>query len=361
MKKTSLYKYNNIKDDLLFWLIQFLAPKVYSIKEKKSITKEEKDKIYKSILESSDIDVLRGHIRVARSKGLYNLPDYLNPLYKLYMYILDDNKIDDIKKINTTYINVYVEVALAKNTSKTQQLHYDQIRSLFKFIENNNSDKYKFNIGLLRSGKRATSPVDKTKQAKQTFLEPRELVRFIDKLKDLKINHPNNFQTRVMIKILCYGGLRKEELANLKFDSYSLENLSGEKYMRLLIVGKGSKERLVYIKYSLIKDDFKSFVEIRTKTQSDSDCMFITRTGTKFSLRAIEDMITRAFKNTGFGGRGLTVHSLRRSYSTALHAKGKTIEEISKLLGHSREEFTELYTFVSQEKKYEVVDLLDKI
>lgn len=361
MKKTNLYQYNNIEDDLFFWLVQFLAPKVYSIKEKKPLTKQEKDEIYKSILESSDIDMLRSHIRVARTKGLYNLPDYLNPLYKLYMYVIENKKIDDIKNLNTTYINTYVEVALAKNTSKTQQLHYDQIRSLFKFIENNNSDEYRFNIGLLRSGKRATSPIDKTKKAKQTFLEPSDLVKFLKKLEDLKFNHPNNFQTIVMIKFLCFGGLRKEELVNLKLDSYSIENLDKEKYLRLLIIGKGSKERLVYIKYSLIKKDFELFREVRVETDSDSEYLFITRTGTKYSLRAIEDSVYRAFRNTGFGSRGLTVHSLRRSYSTALHAKGKTIEEISKLLGHSKEEFTELYTFVSQEKKYEVVDLLDNI
>lgn len=361
MKKTNLYQYNNTKEDLLFWIKQFIAPKIYSTKEKKPITKGEKDELHKSILDSSDIDTLRSDIRLARTKGLYNLPDVFNPLYKLYKHVLKDKKIDDIEKLNTTYINVYVEVALAKNTSKTQQLHYDYIRSLFKFIENNNSDDYKFNIGLLRSGKRATSPIDKTKKPKQTFLEPSDLVKFIEKLKDLKINHPNIFQTRVMIKFLCYGGLRKEELANLKLSDCSIENLERVKYMKLLIIGKGSKERVVYIKYSLIKEDFLSFMDIRKDALTDNDFLFITRDNKGYSLRAIEDMVSRAFKNTGFGGRGLTVHSLRRSFSTYLHANGKTIEEISRLLGHSKVEFTELYTFVSQEKKYQIADLLEDI
>lgn len=361
MKKTNLYQYNNTKEDLLFWIKQFMSPKIYSTKEKKPVAKEEKDELHKSILDSSAIDTLRSHIRLARTKGLYNLPDVFNPLYKLYKHVLKDKKIDDIKKLNTTYINVYVEVALAKNTSKTQQLHYDYIRSLFKFIENNNLDKHKFNIGFLRSGKRATSPIDKTKKPKQSFLEPSDLVKFIGKLKDLQINHPNNFQTRVMIKFLCYGGLRKEELANLKLSDYSIENLQRVKYMKLLIIGKGSKERVVYIKYSLIKEDFLSFMDIRKDALTDNDFLFITRDNKGYSLRAIEDMVSRAFKNTGFGNRGLTVHSLRRSFSTYLHASGKTIEEISRLLGHSKVEFTELYTFVAQEKKYEVVDLLDDI
>jgi len=361
MKKTQLYQFNNIQDDLLFWIKQFIASKVYTTKEKKPITKKEKDDLHKSILKSSDIDILRNHTRLARTQGLYNLPDVFNPLYKLHRHTIKDKKIEDIKNLNTTYINSYVEIVLAANTSKTQQLHYDYIRSLFKFIENNNSDEYKFNIGLLKSGKRATSPIDKTKKPKQTFLEPSELVKFIAKLKDMKINHPNNFQARVMIKILCYGGLRKEELANLKLDAYSIEKLNKEKYLKLLILGKGSKERVVYIKYSLVKEDFLSFMDIRKDALIDSGSLFITRDNKGYSLRAIEDMVYMAFKNTGFGGRGLTVHSLRRSFSTYLHANGKTIEEINKLLGHSREEFTELYTFISQEKKYEVVDLLENI
>lgn len=357
MQKVKLYQYNNIQDDLLFWIKQFLAPKVYSSKEKKLITKEDRDKICENLLESNHIDMLRGHIRVARSKGLYNLPDYLNPLYKLYMYIVDDMKIDDIQKLDTTFINIYVEIGLAKNTSKTQQLHYDQIRSLFKFIENNNSDEYKFNIGFLRSGEKTKSPVNKTKKTKQTFLEPSDLAKFIGKLKDLKTNHPNNFHTRVMIKFLCCGGLRKEELVRLQLSSYAIEDVNGEKHIKILIDGKGDKQRIVYILYSLMGKEFEEFISLRISMQKDSNALFITRDSTEYSSRSVEDMVFRAYKNTGYGSKGLSIHSLRRSFIVYLHSSNVTLENIGSLLGYSPIEMGEIYVYLSEQRKYKVVDL----
>ncbi|OGS70774.1 MAG: hypothetical protein A3F91_09685 [Flavobacteria bacterium RIFCSPLOWO2_12_FULL_35_11] len=368
MKKTNLNQSNNIKDDLFFWIKEFIATKAYTVKVKEVLQKKrlrvgelDKEVIHQQILNSSNMDELREHVRVARTKGLYNLPDYLNPLFKLYMYVLKDKNISDIKNLNTNYINSYIEIGLSENTAKTQTLHYDQMRSLFKFIESNILDDFKFNIGFLRSGKRATNPIDKTKSPKQTFLEPDELVTFLKKVQTLKFNHPNIKQTIVMLKFLSYGGLRKEELVNLTLKSVYTEKRDGKKYLKIDVIGKGSKERVAYINYALIKEDFEAFLEIRQSSTVKCDALFITRDGEKYSHRTVEDIVFRALKGCGFGKRGLTPHSLRRSYATYLYAKGVRIEEISKLLGHNKVEMSEIYIFLTEQKKYEVVDLLENI
>lgn len=361
MTPAGVNQFNNIQDNLLFWIKQFIATKVYIVKEKKEITKDKKNSLHVKILNSKDIDELREHTREARREGLYNLPDNLNPLYKFYKHIEADVKIANIKKIDTTYTSSYVENGLAENTSKTQELHYDQIKSLFKFIENNNSEKHRFNIGYLRSGKKATSPIDKSKPKKQTYLEPEELIEFLRRLKDCNFTHPNKFQPIVMIKFLCFAGIRKEELVNLKRKDICKTKIEKEVYLKILVHGKGNKERLVYIKYSLIKKDYLAFMRIRLDTETDSEYLFITRNGKEYSHRTIEDLLRRVFESTRFDNRGLSAHSLRRSMCTYLYSEGVRIEYISKLMGHSSEEMTETYIFLSEQKKYEIVDLLENI
>lgn len=204
-------------------------------------------------------------------------------------------------------------------------------------------------------------PIDKSQKVEQTFLEPRELLRFLKKIKNARFNHPNNFQTIMMLKFLCYGGLRKEELSKLQLDSYSIERMDNDEYMKILVEGKGDKPRVVYILYSLIKEEFEKFMIIRKDMQKDSDALFITRDSTQYSPRSVENMVYRAYKNTGFGSRGLSVHSLRRSFATYLHANNVKLEDIAKLLGHNSTEMAETYVYLSEQKKYEVIDLLESI
>lgn len=368
MKKIKLNKHNSIADDLRFWIAQWMATKVYAVKVK-PISKEKEKKVGKlvkedvesNILNSKDLEEMRSHILLGKSQGLYNLANNFNPVYQFYNFTVENKKITDISQINTTFTDSFVQIALADKTAKTQELYYDQVKSLFKFIESNITDDFKFNIGYLRNGMRATSPIDKSQKVEQTFLEPRELLKFLKKIKEARFNHPNNFQTIMMLKFLCYGGLRKEELVRLQLDSYSIEDMDSDKYMKILVEGKGDKQRIVYIQYSLIKEEFEKFMAIRKDMQKDSNALFVTREGTQYSPRSVEDMVFRAYKNTGYGGRGLSVHSLRRSFATYLHANNVKLEDIAKLLGHSSTEMTETYVYLSEQKKYEVVDLLECI
>lgn len=363
MVKTPLCQFDNIKDDLFFWIKQFIGTKIYSVKEKKPVSKEEKATLHVNILNAKNIDELREYSREARRKGLYSLPEYLNPSYLFFAHVQADKKLNNLKDIDTTYVHSYIISTLSKLAPYTQNLHHDQIKSLFKFIDTNNSDEHKFKIGFLRSGKRATSPTSPKAPKKQTFLEPNEFVGFLKSIRNHIYKHPNPFQTIMMIKFLCFGGLRKEELVDLKLNSILGKNINieGKKYLKLLVVGKGSKERLVYINYSLIKDDYEKFLEIRNETETDSDALFIASKGNKYSSRTIEDIMARAYRNSGLGGKGYGSHTLRRSFAYYLYAKGVSIDKIGKLLGHSSTEMTEEYIFLFEQKKYEIVDLLENI
>ncbi len=369
MKKTTLHQCNNLPDDLKFWITEWIVSKVYAIKKKQiSESKEKKvgklvrEDVGQNIRSAKNIKEIKECVLLGAKQGLQNLNNNFNPLYQFYNFIIDDKKIDDIAKIDTNKTNSFIQIVLADKSAKTQEQYYTQIKSFFKFIEQNITDDFKFNIGYLRNGMRATSPVDKSQKVEQTFLEPSELLIFLKKLKTgCRFNHPNNFQAIIMIKFLCYGGLRKEELTKLQLDSYSVEKMDGDEYMKILVEGKGDKQRIVYIQYSLIKEEFLKFLQIREEMQEDSNALFVTRESTQYSPRSVEDMVFRAYKNTGFGGRGLSVHSLRRSFATYLYANGVKLEDIAKLLGHSSTEMAETYMYLSQQKKYEVVDLLECI
>ncbi|MDX9744580.1 MAG: site-specific integrase [Arcobacteraceae bacterium] len=349
MNKQELEQFKDKSKDLLYWIKEYLASKVYRLKINKGIENFNRESNYDLILSSSDINELKNNTNVVTQK-MSGLSTYSSPLINFYNFVISKKgKIVSLTEIDTNYINSYTK------REKLSIEYFKQIRSFFKFVDKYNTT-HEFNIGFLKDGTKAKLPMKMKRDKTFNFLEPDVFAEFIGNIKNYNSNHPNPFVVKLMLKFFCFGGLRADEVQHLKEKDLSFKEIEDKKYMQLYVLGKGSKERFIYILYDLIKDDYEKYLNIKKENNHNTEYLFYSRTIKMFSDKRIYDII-KHFNDNTLEVPNLSPHVLRRSFSVFLHYSGVSLETISKILGHNQEETIEFYVFATKEKSKEVPNL----
>lgn len=146
-------------------------------------------------------------------------------------------------------------------------------------------------------------------------------------------------RNKAIIEVLFSCGLRVSELINLKLSDIFEE----EKFVRVL--GKGSKERLVPISSSALKELHLWYIDrnLMTVKPGEEDYVFLNRRGAHLTRQMILIMIKRAALDAGIR-KTISPHTLRHSFATALLRGGADLRAIQALLGHEDIGTTEVYT-----------------
>lgn len=146
-------------------------------------------------------------------------------------------------------------------------------------------------------------------------------------------------RNKTIIEVLFSCGLRVSELVNLKLSDIFEE----EKFIRVL--GKGSKERLVPISETAIKQLHYWYIDRKQMKikQGEEDYVFLNRRGAHLTRTMILIMIKNAAKDAGIK-KTISPHTLRHSFATALLKGGADLRVIQALLGHEDLGTTEIYT-----------------
>lgn len=179
------------------------------------------------------------------------------------------------------------------------------------------------------------------------FLTPQE----VDKLKDsIDLSKPEGHRNRAIIEVLFSCGLRVSELVNLKWSQVYAE----EKFLRIL--GKGSKERLVPISNTALKE-IENYLPWRNSLKikpGEEDYVFLNRRGGHLTRVMILIMLKEQAEEAGIK-KTISPHTLRHSFATALLEGGADLRVIQALLGHESIGTTEIYTHLSMQTLREEV------
>lgn len=361
MIKTNLEQFNDKSKDLLYWIKNHLSKKIYKLKTNKGFTteKDKTDEDTKYFDRQLNFDLLLNSITIEELKDNANkialsmsgLRNYSSPLISFYNHVANDKKIHTLKKIDTNYIHTYTKL------NKLSSNYYVQIKSLFSFIDKNMSDDYKFDVGFKKDGTKAKRPVKFAKEKTYNYLEPKVFAEFVKSIDKYKSNHPNAFVLRLLVKFLCFGGFRADEVQHIKEDDISFKTIDKKEYMQIFVLGKGDKERFIYILFDLIKEDYNSYIKIKEEKKHNCEYLFYTRDFKMFSDKRIYDIVKDFNVKSGLEIPSFSAHVLRRSMSSYLHFRGVKLEIISKILGHSDEETVDFYVFASSENSKKVSKL----
>lgn len=193
----------------------------------------------------------------------------------------------------------------------------------------------------------STNPTTNLETPKRTrslpkCLTPQEIELLISSAGDTR----NSTRLRAIIELLYASGLRVSELCELP-----LTGVLGDK---LLIHGKGAKERLVPMHQNAIQA-LEKWLRIRGDDiaskyvfPSNGQTGHITRDG-------LFKILKKCAVLAGIEPSRVTPHVLRHSFASHLLAGGANLRAIQTMLGHEDISTTQIYTHVMPDKLMETI------
>lgn len=157
-----------------------------------------------------------------------------------------------------------------------------------------------------------------------------------------------------MLFLFLYGtGARISEALSLDVSAIDFEN------RRILIKGKGSKERFLFLPKSLVGEMKAYLVEreafLLEKNKLNEKAFFVSNRGSRLPFSSAHIIFDKYKEKLGWQ-KEFTPHTLRHSYATHLLDNGADIRVVQELLGHESISTTQIYTHVSKTKLHQAYD-----
>ena len=146
----------------------------------------------------------------------------------------------------------------------------------------------------------------------------------------------------VVLELLFSTGLRVSELCALTRETFLLSDSS----LRLLVYGKGRKERVIQITTPELISLLKTYCQKYFSMIQEQGAILYNRQGHPLSPQSVRRIIRKYLKRIGQPGN-VTPHMFRHSFATSLLEAGMDIRYIQTLLGHSSIATTQIYTHVA--------------
>ena len=247
----------------------------------------------------------------------------------LKYYLATINKMTDtvgkhITKITTEDLGKYLSDYHEENNCSKSNI--DNIRrilsSFFSWLED---EDY-----ILKSPVRRIHKIKSAKPVKETYT---------DEMLECMRDNCGSLRDLAIIDMLASTGMRVGELVHLNIEDVDFEN------RECVVLGKGSKERPVYFD-ARTKIHLRNYLESRN---DDNPALFVSMlkpynrlkiSGVEIRLRALGQKLNITKVHP---------HKFRRTLATRAIDKGMPIEQVQKLLGHSKIDTTMQYAMVDQE------------
>lgn len=143
-----------------------------------------------------------------------------------------------------------------------------------------------------------------------------------------------------ILELLFSTGIRVSELCNLTINNIDLYN------QQILINGKGSKERILYLSSDEVITSLTKYLNSRNIINTNCNNFFINKNKKRLSEQSVRTIISNISKNAGLSTH-ITPHMFRHTLATTLLDRGVDCRYIQSILGHSSIKTTERYTHVS--------------
>lgn len=151
-----------------------------------------------------------------------------------------------------------------------------------------------------------------------------------------------------IITIFLNCGLRLSELVNI--------NMNSIKDNTLQVIGKGNKERQIYLN-DACTNAINKYICVRSKNNiKDQDALFLSERGTRIGRRTVEMLVKKYLKLAGLDYKKFSPHKLRHTAATLMHKYGNVdIRTLQQILGHESIATTEIYTHIDDEQVKEAL------
>ena len=255
----------------------------------------------------------------------YTIKSYETDLREFYDFALEDKiDIELVRKyLRKLYENKYSSRSISRKVSS--------LKSYFKYLESEGIIKDNF-MRLISNPK-----IEKTLPNYLNYEDLEKLLAFPDR------SNKYGLRDALILEMLYSSGVRVSELANMKLNDIDF------KERKILILGKGNKERYVYYgsKCAELLDKYLKL------DHRDSPYLLIGKRSDRLNEREIRSIVIDTAKKAGIEVH-VSPHTLRHTYATHMLNDGADLKSVGDLLGHESLSTTQIYTHVSNERLRQV-------
>ncbi|HNQ64864.1 MAG TPA: site-specific tyrosine recombinase XerD [Smithella sp.] len=278
------------------------------------------------------------YLFIERGMAQNTLESYSRDLHRYLAFVQTNRKISDIDNVTPEIVVDYLtklrEEGLAANSMNRALA---ALRGFYKY--------------LLREKVIAQNPLAHIELAKVWMKLPETISKEEMKTILAQSGNRNNAAIRntAMLELLYATGIRVSELINLTMNSINWQ------VGFLIVMGKGSKERIVPIG-RIAYDCVRRYVdEIRPKfmQKKSTDVLFLSRFGKKFTRQGFWKIVVACARQAGLQKK-VYPHTFRHSFASHLLEGGADMRTVQVMLGHSDIATTQIYTHITRERLKEV-------
>ena len=254
---------------------------------------------------------------------------------------------DDIKAVDLQLAQEFL-IYMKNQKENERKARYRKavsLRQFYKFLTNN---KHIFEVSPL-----ANLELPSPKPALPKYLTLEQALEMLS-----NIDSPDKKRDYCIIVFFLNCGMRLSELVgiNLK-DIRTTNGVDGSEVYTLKVLGKGSKERIIYLNEACVaayldylapdKTDPAERVSNGNRDMSaQTDALFLSRRRTRISNRRVQQIVEECLKRSGLDNLGLSVHKLRHTAATLMYQNGVDVRVLKDVLGHENLNTTKIYNHV---------------
>ena len=261
---------------------------------------------------------------------------YRRDLMKVRNY-MEEQGIEDVKKITSTNLNSYV-LYLEKNKFSPATISRN-IASLKAFYH------YMYKEGMVLEDAAEALHAPRIEKKMPEILSTDEVVRLLEQPSG---NSPKEIRDKAMLELLYATGIRVTELITLKLKDVNLQ-------MGYLVCKDGGKERVIPFgneaRSALIR--YLEGTRASMIADPDSEYLFANCSGQPMSRQGFWKLIKFYAKKSGIMA-DITPHTLRHSFAAHLVENGADLRSVQEMLGHSDISTTQIYANMNHNRIREV-------
>lgn len=153
------------------------------------------------------------------------------------------------------------------------------------------------------------------------------------------VDGQNKYRDYCILCLFLNCGLRVSEMVRL--------NLSDIRQDSLLIHGKGSKERVVYLNDSAAGALNEWLLVRRGITAIDKNAVFLSNRRKRMSVDSVQVMLKKTLLRAGLDASQYSPHKLRHTAATLMLQNGVDVRTLQEVLGHENLNTTQIYTHIA--------------
>ena len=183
----------------------------------------------------------------------------------------------------------------------------------------------------------------KPKKALPKVLTEQEAIMLLDAVKNDK-ESKSVARDYAIITLFLNCGMRVSELVGIDLSDIDHELRS------LRVVGKGNKERIVYLndacRYAI--GDYISERLTRDNSKITTKALFLSKRDQRISVKTVQWLVYKYLDAAGLGSKHYSVHKLRHTAATLMYQSGNVdVRVLKDILGHEQLNTTQIYTHIS--------------